>query len=205
MKIHIVGDGVFGKFLRELLADQVEFDPAADTVLLAVPESAYAAVAAEYAGRHLVNVCSVQRDTNMICRRHSDRVTGLHPMFGPRSPEDGRTAVLTIQCDETKNMINIFEQKKVAILTQLPDGREIDGDVHDRMMAATHLAGLRMSEQLRSVVAAADWVPDACVPTSFKKIRETVEQCGDFSPGTLQSMRANPYADSEKFDTLRPE
>jgi len=205
MKIHIVGDGVFGKFLRELLADQVEFSPVADTVILAVPESAYEAVAAEYAGRHLVNVCSVQRDTNATCLRHSDRVTGLHPMFGPRSPEEGRTAVLTTQCDETGLVIKIFIQKNVKILTHLPDGREIDGDVHDRMMAVTHLAGLRMSEQLRAVVAAAEWVPDACVPTSFKKIRETVEQCGDFSPGTLQSMRANPYADTEKFDTLRPE
>lgn len=205
MKIHIVGDGVFGKFLREMLAEEIEFDPTADTVILAVPESAYDSVAAEYAGRHLVNVCSVQRDTSAVCLNHSNRVTGLHPMFGPRSPEDGRTAVLTNRCSDSEELINIFEQKGVMILTHLPDGREIDGDVHDRMMAATHLAGLKMSEQLRSVVADADWVPDACVPTSFKKIRETVEQCGDFSPGTLQSMRANPYADPKKFDTLRPE
>ncbi|MCF7905646.1 hypothetical protein K9L63_00425 [Candidatus Gracilibacteria bacterium] len=191
--IHIVGQGLFGTFLQELLAPYVHFSEDADIVFLAVPFSAYDEVATQNAGKHLVNICSVQKDTHEVCACHSDKVTSIHPLFGPKSPEEGRTALLTQACVDTKIILDLFRQLSCEIVTHLPNGRAIDGEVHDRIMAKTHLAGVLAAEMLKPLVAQADWVPDNCIPASFLRLRQFVQQMGDISPGTLSSIKANPF------------
>ncbi len=193
MKLTIIGRGTFGTFLSNLFAPYAEIVEDSENVILAVPYDAYEDVANTHAGKHLINVCSVQREPNKICLKYSDRVTGIHPMFGPRSPRTNRTAVLTHECADTKEILELFEKVGTEVYANLPDGTHIDGDLHDKMMAATHLAGLQAAEQLKEVVEKAEWVPEKFVPTSFRRIRDFVDQCGDFSPGTLSSMKANPY------------
>ena len=60
MQITIIGDGEFGTFLKEKLSPYFNIVPDADIVILAVPLSAYDEVCSANAGKHLVNVCSVQ-------------------------------------------------------------------------------------------------------------------------------------------------
>ena len=193
MKIEIIGDGVFGSFLKEILSPYVDIQPGSDNVILAVPLEAYEQVASQNAGKHLINVCSVQRDSNVICLRHSEHVTGIHPLFGPRSGKSGRVSVLTHSCSQTELISELFQKMGVEICTALPDGRLIDGELHDRMMAATHFAGMQMAENMKEIVDAAAWVPDKFIPPSFQRIRDFMIQCQDFSPGTASSIMANPY------------
>jgi prephenate dehydrogenase len=193
MKIEIIGGGIFGKFLKELLTPHAEIHRGADDVILAVPLQAYEQVASQNAGKHLVNVCSVQRDSNAICLRHTENVTGIHPLFGPRSLESNKVSVLTQRCSRTELITELFQKVGVEICTTLPDGRIIDGELHDRMMAATHFAGMHIAENLKDIVDAAAWVPDKFVPPSFQRIRDFVVQCQDFSPETASSIKANPF------------
>lgn len=190
----IIGKGLFGTFLRqEFEAVGVQVTTDADIVLLAVPLSAYEEVAEKYKDKHLVNICSVQELSNNICIQKTSRFTGIHPMFGPRSPKENRTAVVTQTCDESFAVIELFKKIGAQIITELEDGRKINGALHDQMMALTHGATINISEQLKPIVDAADWIPENCLPTSFKRVREVVNQLGDMSEGTLDSIRANPY------------
>lgn len=66
MKIQIIGNGSFGTFLNEILTPIYEIVDSADIVILAVPKSAYEEVCREHSGKLLVNVCSVQVETNKI-------------------------------------------------------------------------------------------------------------------------------------------
>ncbi len=193
MNIEIVGYGVFGKFLTELFTPHASIHKGAEDVILAVPIEAYEQVASQYAGKHLVNVCSVQRDSNAICLRHTENVTGIHPLFGPRSLESNKVSVLTQSCSRTGLITGLFQKVGVEICTTLPDGRIIDGELHDRMMAVTHFAGMRIAENLKDIVDAAEWVPSKFAPPSFQRIRDFVVQCQDFSPGTASSIKANPF------------
>ena len=193
MKIEIIGSGVFGEFLKQLFTPHATIHRSADDVILAVPLEAYEQVASQNAGKHLVNVCSVQRDSNAICLRHTENVTGIHPLFGPRSMESNKVSILTQTCSRTELITELFQKVGVEICTTLPDGRIIDGELHDRMMAATHFAGMQIAENLRDIVDAAAWVPDKFVPPSFQRIRDFVVQCQDFSPGTASSIKANPF------------
>lgn len=192
--ITIIGDGTFGFFLAKVLAPHATITPNAEIVFLAVPARAYDEVAAEHQGKHLINICSVQRDTNITCLKHSNRVTSIHPLFGPQSPETGRSAILTYQCSETEAITNLFQAIGCAIVNHLPDGQKINGELHDRMMASSHLALLEAEKMLRPIVEKADWIPDNCLPTSFQRVRQFVRQCRDFSPGTLASIQSNPYS-----------
>lgn len=195
MKIKIIGDGVFGNFLKEIFTPYVEFTDDAEHVFLAVPIEAYAEVAAKNKDKHLINVCSVQHASNIICLEHSEHVTGIHPLFGPRSPKDNRVSVLTHTCSKSDAIIQLFEKLGSEVCDKLPTGEDIDGELHDRMMAATHLAGLRQLENLKAIVEKSAWVPKKFIPTSFQRLQNFVEQSGDFSPGTLSSIESNPFAE----------
>jgi len=195
MKVKIIGNGVFGNFLKKLLSPLVSFSEDAEYVFLAVPIEAYAEVAEAHKNRHLINVCSVQHESNIICLKYSEQVTGIHPLFGPRSPKDNRVSVLTYSSSNTSVIVKLFEQLGSEVCDVLPDGRNIDGELHDRMMAATHLAGLKQLERLREIVEKSAWVPKKFIPTSFQRLQNFVEQSGDFSPGTLSSIESNPFAD----------
>jgi len=199
MKINIVGRGVFGAFLMSELAPYASFGEDADTVLLAVPVSAVPAVAAQYAGRHLVNLCSVQAAANADCLRHSARVTGIHPMFGPQSPRTNRTCIVTQRCDETAAVCALFENIGAEIVTH--KGQElITGALHDDMMRKTHLPVLMFGELAALIVEQAADVPDNCLPTSFKRLKALAEQMKDMSPGTVESIRSNLQKNPQNFN-----
>lgn len=194
ISVNIVGQGLFGAFLADLFQEQgIVLDEHSDHVILAVPFDAYNDVARQHAGKHLINVCSVQESTNTICIQCSDRVTGIHPLFGPRSPIEGRTSIVTHECDESKYILDIFQRCQSELIQTLPDGRCIDGALHDQMMALTHGATMKVAKDLRPIVEQADWIPEECLPTSFKRVREVVNQLGDMSEGTAKSIEANPY------------
>jgi prephenate dehydrogenase len=190
VEINIVGKGVFGKFLEECFRGHATFSETADTVILAVPVSAYEAVAEKYAGKHLVNVCSVQRKTNEACLKHSKYVTGIHPMFGAKSPKEGRTCIVTHTCEKSGEIIRLFEKVGAEIVTQIGD-KKIDGKIHDDMMRRTHMPVLAFGELAALIVEQAAGIPDNCLPTSFKRLQALAEQMKDMSPGTVESIRSN--------------
>lgn len=190
MIIKIVGKGVFGNFLEECFAEHVRFSEDADTVILAVPISSYASVAEKHAGKHLVNVCSVQEKTNDICRKSSPYVTGIHPMFGPRSTREGRTCIVTTTCKKSGEIISLFEKIGCEIVTHVGK-TEMTGKMHDEMMRKTHLPVLAFGELAALMVEQAKDIPDNCLPTSFKRLKALAEQMKDMSPGTVESIRSN--------------
>jgi prephenate dehydrogenase len=190
MKIAIIGQGVFGSFLQAELGKHAQIVDDADVILMAVPFSAYEAVAAQYAGKHLVNVCSVQGRTNDACLKHSKKVTGIHPMFGPRSPVTDRTCIVTHQCDASAEIFDLFKKIGSEIVTH-NKGSLITGKQHDEMMRKTHLPVLMFGELAALIVEQAKDVPDNCLPTSFKRLKALAEQMKDMSPGTVESIRSN--------------
>jgi len=191
MDITIVGQGVFGTFLMQELATHARITDDADVVLLAVPVSAFDSVAAQYSGKHLVNVCSVQQSPNDACLRHSNRVTGIHPMFGPQSPLTNRTCIVTHQCPNSRAVFDLFEKIGCEIVTEDNNGHTITGARHDEMMRRTHLPVLMFGELAALIVEQAKDVPDNCLPTSFKRLKALAEQMKDMSPGTVESIRSN--------------
>lgn len=191
MDITIIGDGMFGAFLKRELGAHAHIVEDADTVILAVPVSAVGEVAARFQGRHLVNVCSVQRKPTAACLDHSARVTSIHPMFGPNSPLAGRTCILTHQCEDSAAIIDLFARISGEIVTHDGAGRAITPDIHDDMMRKTHLPVLMFGELAALIVEQARDVPDNCLPTSFKRLKALAEQMKDMSPGTVESIRSN--------------
>src|SRR6185295_5852361 len=107
MKIRIIGDGSFGTFLNELLAPLFEIDARADSVILAVPISAYDSVAAENQNKHLINVCSVQKPSTDTLLKYTSSVTSIHPLFGRRTPADKRNSIVT-RTFSTENVDHTF-------------------------------------------------------------------------------------------------
>ncbi len=190
MKISIVGRGVFGTFLAQELSAHAQITDDADIVIIAVPFSAFEDVAQKHAGKHLVNVCSVQRKPNEICLKHSKRVTGIHPMFGPQSPVTNRTCVVTHTCAESAAVTDLFRKIGCEIVTH-HQGKPISGADHDAMMRKTHLPVLMFGELAALIVEQAGDVPDNCLPTSFKRLKALAEQMKDMSPGTVESIRSN--------------
>src|SRR6187402_3300701 len=101
MKINIIGDGAFGSFLKELLAPHFELDSDATSHLLAVPYNVYEGIAkkiiAIQPNAHFINVCSIQEEPTNILLGATQKVTSIHPLFGPRTPADKRNSILTYQ------------------------------------------------------------------------------------------------------------
>ena len=95
MKINIIGDGSFGTFLHGLLSPLFEIEDAAESVILAVPISAYESLAAANSDKHIINVCSVQLPSTELILKHTGNVTCIHPLFGSRTPEDKRNAIVS--------------------------------------------------------------------------------------------------------------
>jgi len=196
MKLTIVGtEGTFGSFLwKELgILSGVEFvsDPReAEYVILSVPISAYDDVARDHAGQHLVNICSVQSAANATCLKYSDRVTGIHPMFGPNSPSTGRTCIVTYTSEGSDKVIQLFSRFCSEIVTEA-NSKVISGKMHDEMMRKTHLPVLMFGELAALIVEQAADVPDNCLPTSFKRLKALADQMKDMSPGTVESIRSN--------------
>jgi prephenate dehydrogenase len=207
-KLHIVGDGAFGSFLKELLAPHYEFSPDATSVLLAVPISAYESVASLHKDKHLINVCSVQKPTTDICLKHSELVTSIHPLFGRRTPADKRNTIVTYSYQlsnnqddswwyDDNNPENCFMRgiRKVStVFANDTEGLKFTPESHDILMAKTHLAAVMGAQQLKVFVDRAKDLPDFLLPNSFRLMREFVKTLEDMPAGTIESIMANPYA-----------
>jgi len=193
LKIFIEGNGVFGTFLKneieKVSPDSLELNSElADTVILAVPADAYASVSEKHSGKHLVNVCSVQSETNKICSRYSDFVTGLHPLFGVRSPKTDRKLIITKLNKKSNKVIKLFELFSDGTKYLDEDG----GVEHDVVMEKTHLKIVQIQKSINEIVADARHIDPDLYPTSFKKLIEFHSTFGDMPEGTLSSILSNP-------------
>jgi len=204
MKINIIGNGAFGSFLNELLAPHFEITESAQSVILAVPIFAYEEVGEKWAskGKHLINVCSVQKPSMDKLFRFTDNVTGIHPLFGRRTPVDKRNTIITHLCNtdndtwtptcpEENDFLNHFSIVSKLILH---NGKDIfTPESHDILMAKTHLAAAMAAQQMKVVVDRAKNIPDEFIPNSFRLLRDFVKTLDDMPQGTMESILANPY------------
>jgi len=201
MKLTIIGNGSFGSFLKELLADKFELCESAESVVLAVPFLAYNEMGLEYGDRkHLINVCSVQEPSTNALMAHTDEVTSIHPLFGRRTPADKRYSILTWRCGHPneQKFLDIFET--VSPIVTETGKKDVGGKpilfnptTHDQLMAKTHVAALLAAEQMKIYVDRAKDIPDEFIPNSFRLLREFVKTMEDMPSGTVQSILANPY------------
>jgi len=202
MKINIIGDGSFGKFLKELLpVHGFNITNDAYSVILAVPISAYESVAHELCftkKMHLINVCSVQESSTNILLRHTSEVTSIHPLFGKRTPELKRNSILTYECgyDSEKEFIdkfgkvsNIFDNNQMMDKTW----ERFTPESHDKLMARTHLKAVHAAQLIKPFVTDTTDIPDELIPNSFRLLRDFVKTLDDMPRGTLESILANPY------------
>jgi prephenate dehydrogenase len=199
MKLGIIGKGSFGTFLETILSPHFEIAEDADSVILAVPISAYETVAAENKDKHLINVCSVQQPSTEHILRYTDAVTGIHPLFGSRTPVEGRNAIVTRRIsdgskfsDNESQFLEGFAKVSKLMYTD-PKGEPFTPDSHDRLMARTHVAAVLAAKQMKVFVDRADDIPDELIPNSFRLMRDFVRTLDDMPQGTIESIMANPY------------
>jgi len=199
MKINIIGDGSFGTFLQEILPPVFEIDGNAETVILAVPISAYDSVAVANREKHLINVCSVQKPSLDMALKHTPNVTGIHPLFGQRTPVERRSSIVTHELSPEspfavaeKEFLDGFSQ--ISKLVRLDHkGETFTPDSHDKLMAKTHVAAVLAAKQMKVFVERAADIPDEFLPNSFRLMRDFVRTLDDMPPGTIESIMANPY------------
>ncbi len=196
MKISIIGDGTFGSFLKDLLNPIFEITEDAESVILAVPFSAYDEVGKENKHRHLINVCSIQKPSTDILLKYTDRVTSIHPLFGKRTPANKRNSLWTHRikipddiwyedCVENEFLDKFSQVSKIA--------KYFSPEQHDIMMSKTHLAAVIVGEQAKIFIERAQGIPDEFIPHSFRLLREFVKTMEDMPKGTVDSIKANIY------------
>ena len=199
MKIQIIGEGSFGTFLNELLDPLFEIDKSADSVILAVPISAYDSLASGHRDRHLINVCSVQKPSTEMVLRYTPNVTSIHPLFGQRTPAEKRSSIFTHGVPEDsqfveseREFLETFSQVSIIKRTD-PNGVDFTPDSHDQLMAKTHVAAVVAARQMKVFVDRASDIPDEYIPNSFRLMRDFVNTLDDMPQGTMESIMANPY------------
>lgn len=189
MRIQIEGNGSFGSFLKNELP-KVGFKVVDDasTVILAVPFSAYAEMGLKYRDRHLINVCSVQTPSTDILLKYTLEVTSIHPLFGPRTPEDKRFTLWTYDCESE------LENEFMGLYSNFsPVVGSMNRDEHDEIMSRTHVAAVLAAKQLKHFVEQAEDIPDEYLPNSFRLLKQFVKTLDDMPHGTIESIMANPY------------
>ena len=199
MKINIIGKGSFGTFLENILAPHFEIADDADSVILAVPISAYETVAFENKDKHLINVCSVQRPSTDHLLKYTTAVTCIHPLFGERTPAERRNAIVTkiigtddAFADNERTFLEGFG-KISKLMYADHNGEPFTPDSHDQLMAKTHVAAVVAAKQMKVFVDRANDIPDELIPNSFRLMRDFVRTLDDMPPGTIESIMANPY------------
>lgn len=199
MKLYIIGKGSFGTFLEEILAPHFDIADDAPSVILAVPISAYETIASGNRDRHLINVCSVQQPSTEHLLKYTDAVTCLHPLFGSRTPIEGRNTIVTRRMDDASKFaehengfIDGFA-KISSLMYEDHKGERFTPDSHDRLMARTHVAAVLAAKQMKVFVDRADDIPDELIPNSFRLMRDFVRTLDDMPQGTIESIMANPY------------
>jgi prephenate dehydrogenase len=190
--VFVEGDGAFGQFLNVLIPTTglvlATCAQDASTIILAVPEEAYAEVALKYRTHHLVNVCSVQMHTMRDCLKATRNVTGIHPLFGSRTPLDKRFGLIThiSGCPGE----NAFLPKFAALFARLT---HLSPEDHDQLMLKVHAKAVEAAQKVKSIVEEAAEIPDYMIPNSFRLLRTFVGTLDDMPAGTLQSIQANPF------------
>jgi len=202
MKIRIIGEGSFGGFLKEILATHFKICDDAESIILAVPISAYEELGKKFKDKHLINVCSVQLPSTNILLKYTDKVSSIHPLFGKRTPDNKRNSILTktfaISDDlwfyDEREAIFLEQFKKVSnIITHNSSGVKFTPESHDILMAKTHLAAVISAQQAKVFIERAKDIPDEYIPNSFRLLREFVKTLEDMPEGTMESILANPY------------
>lgn len=199
MKVSIIGDGSFGTFLRELLPPIFEIGDDAETVILAVPISAYESCAAANRDKHLINVCSVQKPSMEAAMKHTPNVTGIHPLFGQRTPANKRNAIVTYELPDGSPFAEAEHEflagfaEVSTLIRNDHSGAAFTPDSHDKLMAKTHVAAVLAAKQMKVFVERADGIPDEFIPNSFRLMRDFVRTLDDMPQGTIESIMANPY------------
>lgn len=182
--VNIVGNGVFGTFLAETFRLYNILNRAeSDNVILAVPASAYEDVAKRHRNKHLINVCSAQTHTTDILKSYSDRVTAIHPLFGPNSPNFGIYSIVTKNGPYSEDIINFFKNMSGI--------HYCDSVKHDEIMRKTHLPVLLFGQMAALLVDDAKDIPYYMLTPSFKKLQDLAEQMKDMSEGTVSSIMSN--------------
>ena len=199
MKIGIIGKGSFGTHLETILSPHFEIADDAESLILAVPISAYETVAAENKDKHMINVCSVQQPSTEHLLRYTDAVTCLHPLFGSRTPAEGRNTIVTRRIgqgskfsESEREFLDGFA-KVSEMMYEDHKGEPFTPDSHDRLMARTHVAAVLAAKQMKVFVDRADDIPDELIPNSFRLMRDFVRTLDDMPQGTIESIMANPY------------
>lgn len=203
MNVSIIGDGSFGRFLAKEFYNKlslvVPIPTPRNVFILAIPLQAYRETAKRLTdqygkGIHMVNVCSVQEETNEILMEHISPmdgcVTGIHPMFGERSSPNisERISIVTLKSSPRSNdVVELFS--KISMIRD--DGTS--AAVHDRWMALTHLEVVRMADWIQETTRNAKDVPDYALTPSFRKMKELANQFLDMPAGTRESILANKY------------
>lgn len=199
MKLAIIGKGSFGTFLEDILSPHFQITNDAESVILAVPISAYETLAAENRDKHLINVCSVQQPSTEHLLRYTDAVTCLHPLFGSRTPVEGRNTIVTRKIGEGSNFSENEREfldgfaKVSSMMYEDHKGEPFTPDSHDRLMARTHVAAVLAAKQMKVFVDRAEDIPDELIPNSFRLMRDFVRTLDDMPQGTIESIMANPY------------
>lgn len=180
MKVNVIGDGSFGSLLKVLF--RISLDENADTVILAVPADAYDEVASNHKGKHLVNVCSRQHKTNQILQRHSDVVTGLHPLWGERTlGNENRTCIVThYTAHRSGDVLQLF--RELGCLFSYMGGEE-----HDALMTKTHKPVLTVLEIIGLFLEKNKDTPEELLVPSFKSMR-TFYESFKMPEGTINSI-----------------
>ena len=131
--------------------------------------------------------------------RYTDSITGIHPLFGARTPVEGRNAIVTRRMGEDarfgENERAFLEgfAKVSSLMYKDPKGEDFTPDSHDRLMARTHVAAVLAAKQMKVFVDRAEDIPDELIPNSFRLMRDFVRTLDDMPQGTIESIMANPY------------
>jgi prephenate dehydrogenase len=198
--LKVVGDGVFGTFIKRYLSQYpsahfVGKDQMAEHIIIAVPFSSYESVAQAYENCHLINMCSVQEDTNNICKKYSDKVTGIHPMFGKMTsdPQDNKVCLVTHRCAFTNVITDIFRYCGALIKDKTPSGKPITGEWHDQLMAHSHAKLVSIMPHISNTLESIKDIDDSYLPISVQKMRSLANQFEDMPKGTTSSILSNKY------------
>lgn len=200
LKLKIIGNGAFGSFLSDILAEHLcltDDISEASSFVLAVPISSYETVAIDinkkHSNPHLINVCSVQSLSTKIINKYSNQITSIHPLFGKRTPIDFRNSILTFKCNSSNECEFLSAFSKISkIITEI-NNDTIDCEIHDKIMAKTHVAAVMAAKQMKIFVDRASDIPDELLPNSFRLLKQFVKTLDDMPQGTMESIMANPF------------
>ena len=177
---NIIGrNGSFGKFLER---NYFEHNKKSSTVVLAIPASAFEEVCKEHKGKYFINVCSVQYETNKICKKYGDRFLGVHLLFGHRSIRGDKRCIFTT---------NKNDYADIAISHGWTSSY-MSARKHDELMAKTHKVALEIAEKYAKHFRKIK-VYDTLLPSSVVKLREALYLLDEMPKGTVDSIKSNPF------------